>query len=78
MVFTIPGIGVHDRPEWAFTIVRNMHYFVEELLAPTLNRGEIVFMDNCAIHKMEEIEEAIEAHGACVMFLPRYGMCQQH
>ncbi len=49
-----------------------MIYFVEELLAPTLNRGEIVFMDNCAIHKMEEIEEAIEAHGACVIFLPRY------
>jgi len=31
-VFTIPGIGVHDRPEWAFTIVRNMqqdHFALE-------------------------------------------------
>ena len=49
-----------------------MIYFVEELLAPTLNRGDIVFMDNCSIHKMEEIEEAIEARGAWVVFLPRY------
>lgn len=49
-----------------------MVFFVEELLAPTLNRGEIVIMDNCSIHKMEEIEEAIEARGAWVIFLPRY------
>ncbi len=47
-------------------------YFVDELLAPTLNRGEIGFMDNCAIRKVEEIEEAIEANGACVIFLPLY------
>lgn len=49
-----------------------MLFFVEELLAPTLKRGEIVFLDNCPVHKMDEIEEAIEARGAWVIFLPRY------
>ena len=49
-----------------------MSFFIEEMLAPTLKRGEVVFMDNCSIHKMEEIEEAIEARGAWVAFLPRY------
>lgn len=49
-----------------------MIYFVEEMLAPTLKRGEIVFMDNCPTHKMEEVEEAIEARGAWVIFLPAY------
>jgi len=49
-----------------------MVFFVEELLAPTLKRGEIVFLDNCPIHKMEEVEEAIEARGAWAIFLPRY------
>lgn len=49
-----------------------MLFFVEELLAPTLKRGEIVFLDNCPIHKMDEIEEAIETRGAWVIFLPRY------
>jgi transposase len=49
-----------------------MVFFVEELLAPTLKRGEIVFLDNCPIHKMDEIEEAIEARGAWAIFLPRY------
>lgn len=47
-------------------------YFVEEMLAPRLKAGEIVFMDNCPIHKMEEIEEVIERRGAFVMFLPAY------
>ena len=49
-----------------------MTFFIEEMLSLTLKRGEVVFMDNCSIHKMEEIEEAIEARGAWVVFLPRY------
>jgi transposase len=47
-------------------------YFIEELLVPTLKRGEIVVLDNCSIHKQEEIEDAIEAVGAWVLFLPPY------
>jgi transposase len=49
-----------------------MLFFVEELLAPTLKRGEVVFLDNCPIHKQEEIEELIDARGAGVVFLPSY------
>lgn len=49
-----------------------MVFFVEELLVPTLKRGDIVFMDNAPIHKHDEIEDAIEAAGAWVLFLPTY------
>ena len=49
-----------------------MLYFVAELLVPTLKRGDLVFLDNCLIHKQEEIEDAIEALGAWVIFLPAY------
>ena len=49
-----------------------MLFFVEEMLAPTLKRGEVVFLDNCSIHKLEEIEAAIEARGAWALFLPPY------
>jgi transposase len=49
-----------------------MLFFVEELLVPTLNRGDIVFMDNAPIHKLDDIEDAIEAAGAWVLFLPTY------
>ena len=47
-------------------------FFVEELLAPTLRRGDIVVMDNNPIHKLDEIEDALEAAGAWVLFLPPY------
>jgi transposase len=47
-------------------------FFVEELLVPTLKRGDIVLMDNAAIHKLDEIEDAIEAAGAWGLFLPTY------
>jgi len=49
-----------------------MLFFVEELLVPTLKRGEIVVMDNNPIHKLDDIEDAIEAVGAGVLFLPTY------
>ena len=49
-----------------------MLFFVEELLVPTVKRGEIVVMDNNPIHKLAEIEDAIEAAGAWVLFLPPY------
>jgi len=49
-----------------------MLFFVEELLVPTLNRGDIVLMDNNPIHKLDDIEDALEAVGAGVLFLPTY------
>jgi transposase len=49
-----------------------MLFFVEELLVPTLKRGDIVVMDNNPIHKLDDIEDAIEAVGAWVLFLPTY------
>lgn len=49
-----------------------MLFFVEELLVPTLHRGNIVLMDNCAIHKLDEIEDALAAAGVGLLFLPAY------
>lgn len=49
-----------------------MLFFVEEMLAPLLKAGDVVIMDNVATHKQEEIEDAIEARGALVIFLPTY------
>jgi transposase len=47
-------------------------FFIEEMLAPTLKRGDLVVMDNGPIHKMDEIEDVIDACGAGVLFLPPY------
>ena len=46
--------------------------YVEQVLAPTLRKGDIVFMDNLRTHKIAAAREAIEAVGAQVRYLPAY------
>jgi transposase len=46
--------------------------YVEQMLVPTLRRGDIVFMDNLRTHKIAGVREAIEAVGAQVRYLPAY------
>jgi transposase len=46
--------------------------YVEQCLAPALTSGDIVVMDNLASHKVAGVEEAIEAAGASVWYLPPY------
>lgn len=46
--------------------------YVEQILAPTLRPGDIVFMDNLRTHKVEGVRQAIEGVGATLRFLPAY------
>jgi transposase len=46
--------------------------YVEQVLAPTLKRKDIVIMDNLSAHKVPGIREAIEAAGATLRYLPQY------
>jgi transposase len=46
--------------------------YVEQCLAPTLKRNDIVIMDNLSAHKVPGIREAIEAKGAHLRYLPQY------
>jgi len=46
--------------------------YVEQVLAPSLQPGEIVVMDNLAAHKAPGITNAIQAVGASVLYLPPY------
>jgi transposase len=46
--------------------------YVEQVLVPTLYKGDIVFMDNLRTHKIDCVREAIEAAGAKVRYLPAY------
>lgn len=46
--------------------------YVEQCLAPTLKRKDIVIMDNLSAHKASGIREAIEAAGATLRYLPQY------
>ena len=46
--------------------------YIEQILAPTLQRGDIVVMDNVSVHKVAGVREAIVARGASLLYLPPY------
>jgi transposase len=46
--------------------------YVEQILVPTLRRGDIVIMDNLAAHRGDDVRGAIEGAGATRRFLPPY------
>jgi transposase len=46
--------------------------FIAQKLVPHLWPGAVVIMDNCRIHKSEELEALINAAGARLIYLPTY------
>ena len=46
--------------------------FIARRLVPQLWKGACVIMDNCSIHKSQEIERLISAAGARLIYLPPY------
>jgi len=46
--------------------------YVEDVLVPTLQPGDIVIMDNLGSHKGKAVRLAIRAAGARLFFLPKY------
>jgi len=46
--------------------------YIEQVLVPTLHAGDVVVLDNLAVHKQPEVQAAIEGAGATLRFLPPY------
>ena len=46
--------------------------YVEQVLVPTLRPGDVVVLDNLAVHKHPDVRAAIERAGARLRFLPPY------
>ncbi len=46
--------------------------YVETQFAPTLEKGDVVILDNLSAHKSPAAEQAIRAKGAWILFLPPY------
>lgn len=46
--------------------------YIEEVLIPTLQAGDVVIMDNLPAHKVTGIKELIEGCGAKLIYLPPY------
>ncbi len=46
--------------------------YVEQVLCPKLQVGDVVIMDNLSAHKVSGIRQLIEACGAEILYLPPY------
>ena len=46
--------------------------YIEQCLAPTLKRGDVVVADNVSFHKVAGVEEALRGVGASLRYLPQY------
>jgi transposase len=46
--------------------------YVDQVLVPTLRKGDVVVMDNLGSHKGAGVRKAIEAAGATLLYLPPY------
>ncbi len=46
--------------------------YIERILAPSLQAGHIVVMDNLSTHIGEKVRQAIDAQGCQLLFLPSY------
>jgi transposase len=46
--------------------------FIDQVLCPRLQPGQIVVMDNLSAHKIASVRQSIEAAGASLLYLPPY------
>jgi len=46
--------------------------YLEQVLCPRLQPGQVVVMDNLSAHKVEGVRQRIEATGAELLYLPSY------
>ena len=46
--------------------------YVEQVVVPTLENDDVVFLDNLRTHKVDGVREAIETAGATLRYLPAY------
>lgn len=46
--------------------------YIEQVLAPSLQLGQVVVMDNLSAHKGERVRELLEEAGCELLYLPPY------
>lgn len=68
---SLQGVGASFIVEGAVNATA-FELYVEQLLVPSLQQGQIVVMDNLRVHKSKRVQQAIEARGCRLLFLPAY------
>jgi transposase InsO family protein len=68
---SLEGMGPSLSVEGA-TTSRVFETYVEKVLAPDLEEGQIVVMDNLSAHRPKRVRELIEQRGCELVYLPTY------
>ena len=68
---TLSGMGSSLAVEGA-TTARVFETYVEKVLVPSLEEGQVVVMDNLGAHRPKRIRELIEQQGCELVYLPAY------
>jgi transposase len=68
---TLSGMGPSLAVEGATTACV-FETYVEKVLLPSLEVGQVVVMDNLSAHRPKRIRELIEQHGCELLYLPSY------
>lgn len=68
---TAGGMGPSLAVEGA-TTAQVFETYVEKVLAPTLQAGQVVVMDNLGAHKPKRVRKLIEERGCELLYLPAY------
>ena len=68
---TLEGMGPSLTVEGATTSAV-FEAYVEQILGPSLRKGQVVVMDNLSAHKGERVRQLIEERGCELNYLPSY------
>ena len=68
---SLEGIGASMLIEGAVN-AQVFEAYLEHILLPSLEPGQIVIMDNLSVHKGVRVRQLIEAQGCQLLFLPAY------
>jgi transposase len=68
---SMEGMGPSLAVEGATTAVV-FEAYVEKVLTPNLQSGQVVVMDNLSAHKGDRVRELIEGRGCQLLYLPAY------
>ena len=68
---TLSGMGPSLTVEGS-TTARVFETYIEKVLLPSLELGQIVVMDNLSAHRPKRIRELIEQRGCELLYLPSY------
>jgi transposase len=68
---TVDGMGPSLTVEGA-TTARVFETYLKKVLAPGLQEGQIVLMDNLGAHRPKRVRELIEQQGCQLIYLPSY------